>query len=68
MVLAATMSHTLDMPPFHDPLNVGLLKMAHELCVRFKALEISKPTIPNMPRKVGVKGYKRGMKQSRPFL
>jgi len=56
------------MPPFHDLLNVGLLKVAHELHVHFKAQDISKPAILKMLRKIGVGGYSRRIKQLKSLL
>ena len=68
MILAATMDHIRDMPPFHDPLNVGLLKATHKLHVRFKAYDILKLMVFNMPRKVGAEGHSRRLKQPKPLL
>ena len=31
------MDHAWDMPPFHDPLNVGLHEVTHKLHIRLKA-------------------------------
>ena len=68
MILAATMDPTLDKPPFHDPLNVSLLKATHKLHVRFKTHDILKAVISKMPRKVGVEGHSRRLKQLKPLL
>ena len=68
MILAATMDHIRDMPPFHDPLNVGLLKATHKLQVLFKAHDILKPTVSKMPREVGAKGHSRRLKQPKHLL
>ena len=57
------------MPPFHDPLDVSLLKVTHKFHVRLKAhVTLMKPAVSKMPRKVSAKGYSRGVKQPKPFL
>ena len=68
MILVATMDHAWDMPPFHDLLNVSLLKETHKLHVHFKAHDILRPAISKMPRKVGVEGYSTSLKQPKTLL
>ena len=56
------------MPPFHDPLNVGLHKATHKLNVCFKAQDILKLAVPKKAREVGVGGHSRRKKQLKPLL
>ena len=57
------------MPPFHDPLNVGLLEATHKLHIRLKAHVISmKLAIPKVPREVGAKSNGWRLKQLKSLL
>ena len=42
------------MPPFHDPMNVGLLKATHKLHIHLKAhVILTKSVVLKVPREVG---------------
>ena len=46
------------MPPFHDPLNIGLFKENYKPHVHLKAhVTLMKPVVPKMPRKVGNRSH-----------
>ena len=62
------MDHAWDMPPFHNPLNVGLHEATHKLHVHYKAHDILKLVVSKMPRKVGAEEHSRRLKQLKPLL
>ena len=63
------MDYALDVPPLHDPLNAGLLKVTHKLHIRLKAhVILMKPMVSKMPREVGPERYGRRLKQPKPLL
>ena len=49
------MDQSWDMSPFHNPLNVSLLKVIHKLHIRLNAHVISmKLVVPKVPKEVGI--------------
>ena len=63
------MDHAWDVPPLHDPLNVGLLEVTHKLYVRLKAhVILVKPVVPKVPREVGAERNGGRLKQLKSLL
>ena len=63
------MDYAWDMPPFHDPMNVGLLEATHKLHIHVKTHVIPiKSAVPKVPRKVGAKRNGGRMKQLKSLL
>ena len=57
------------MPPFHDPLNVGLLKATHKLHICFKThVILMKLTVPKVFREVAAERNSRRLKQPKSLL
>ena len=57
------------MPPFHDPLNIGLLKATHKLhiCLKSHVMPM-KLAAPKVPREVGAERNGGRLKQSKSLL
>ena len=57
------------MPPFHDPMNVGLLKATHKLHIHLKAhVILTKSVVLKVPREVGAERDGGRLKQSKSLL